>query len=231
MGEPRRRPIPRIQGFESRMPTHKGEAQLSFGKRLIFVVLLIGLAKILIDPELPPEREIFAARASLNAAKDIQADLYAPEAWDKAKKAFDVADLEIEAQGEKGILVRRYDRARGLFSGAQHATERALHAAEAGREDFRRRATTTIQTITETLSRANAIASELEKCTRDPASLRDEVEMLRDALDTQMNEAAKVKGAIASEDYAAALRLAEPVSEESGHLLDELQEAKARSRC
>ncbi len=231
MRAPRRRPIFRIQGFESRRPEVGGETPSHFGKRLILVALFIVLAIILIDPELPPEREVFAARASLNAAKDIQADIYAPKAWDKAKKAFDVASLEIEAQSGKHIFLRRYDRAKRLFSGAQDAAERALHAAEAGREEFRRRATTKIQAITDTLSQADVIASDLEKCTRVPPFPRAEVETLRDVWETLMNEAANVMEAIASGNYAAALSLAEPVSEESSRLLDELQETKARSRC
>ena len=231
MRKPPLRPFIQIEGNESRIPISVGEAPSSLGKRMVFVVLLIVLAIILADPELMPEREILAARASLNAAKDIQADLYAPEAWDRAEKVFDLAELEIEAQSEKGILVRRYDRARRLFSGAQHAAERAIHVAEVGREESRRRAITTIQTITETLSQADAIASELEKCARNPAFLKDEIEILRGALDTQMEKAATIQEVIASDDYTAALRLAEPVVEESSRLLDELQRAKARSRC
>ena len=186
---------------------------------------------VLIDPDLPPDREILAATASLDAAKDIQANIYAPEEWDKAKKAFDEAALEFEVQSEKGILVRRYDRARRLYFGAQTAAEHALQAAETGREDFRRRATITFQTITETLSQADAIASELERCTQNQSILWDEIETLRDAWRTQMNAAANVMEGIASGDFAASLSLAEPVSEESSHLLDELQKAKVRSRC
>jgi hypothetical protein len=212
------------------MRKEKKEGTMSAMRRL-FVSLLIGLFALSTGcgrPD-PPSEELAAAKAALEAARGVQADTYAPEAWQRATQALETAEGELEKQSR--LTIRRYDNARNLLRDAKEAAETAMHAAGAGRDAAKQEAESGVEQLGEALAEAERIAAELESCTRNPAILKNEVERLTATLAVHKEKMSVIEDAIAGEDFAHARSLGQVAMEESREILASLKEARSRSRC
>jgi hypothetical protein len=91
---------------------------------VLFVLGLVsGCAK-------PPEADIAAARASIEAARAAKADTYAVAELRAASDSLSALENELKVQEEKFALFRKYGVASRIASGAKMAGDKA---AEAGR--------------------------------------------------------------------------------------------------
>ena len=93
------------------------------GVSLLAVVLASGCAA-------PPVLELQEAREALAAARDFEADLYAPDQYDLALMNLELAQTEIEDQEQVSAVGRSYDRALAFLDAAILDAERAQALAE-----------------------------------------------------------------------------------------------------
>lgn len=78
----------------------------------------------------PPVLELQEAREALAAARDFEADIYAPDQYDLALMNLELAQTEIEDQEQLSAMGRSYDRALAFLDAAIVDAERAQALAE-----------------------------------------------------------------------------------------------------
>jgi len=133
----------------------------------------------------PPAAELEAARASMDAAKTAQADLYAPDSWAAVVDADQKLQAEQAAVERKYAIIRSYDQTRRLAAEVKEASDRAATAAVEGKKRARDEATAL---MTEATAKADEARTSLAKAPRgkdtqaDLASLKSDVEGLDGAL-------------------------------------------------
>ena len=79
----------------------------------------------------PPQQEIDAAKAALDAAKNAQADKWAGTDYQTAESSLSAAQAEVDAQAQKWF--KNYDKAKELMNTAKADAEKAATAAVANK--------------------------------------------------------------------------------------------------
>ena len=108
--------------------------------------LLLGLAMIAVGCAKPPQADIQAAKAAVDAARQAGADDYAKTSLKEAEDANAALDAELQAQEKKFALFRSYKQATTLAADVKAKAEKAATDATAGKEQAKNEAT---QLITE----------------------------------------------------------------------------------
>ncbi len=117
------------------------------GLLLAFAVLLLGAC------EKPPQTEIdAAAKAYESSATNPDVITYAPDSLRDAQAKLAALRAEIDAQGKKGGLSRRYETAKTLAAEARAAAESAEMAAVASKEQARIDATVLLAGFADSIS-------------------------------------------------------------------------------
>lgn len=97
---------------------------------LVVVIFVSGCGK-------PPEQEMRAATAAIEAAKSAEAELYAQEAYTIAQDTLNAAIAAKGQQDGKFGLFRSYGKSKNLFLRAQALAEEATVAANTEKENYR----------------------------------------------------------------------------------------------
>jgi hypothetical protein len=92
----------------------------------LVAMLLFGCAKA-------PQQEITAAKASVEAAKTMKADVFAAEQYATATGYLDAAMAEVNAQNAKSPLSRKYDKAKKMLMETVAAADAAKNAITANK--------------------------------------------------------------------------------------------------
>lgn len=101
--------------------------------KIVMPVLFVGLAMVMGCAK-PPQTEVDAAKAAVQAASDAGAADYAAASLRDAQNAVASLDAEIAAQTKKFALMRSYKQAATLAAQAKAAGEKAAADAAAGKE-------------------------------------------------------------------------------------------------
>ena len=101
--------------------------------KIVMPVLFVGLAMVMGCAK-PPQVEMDAAKASIQAASDAGAADYAAASLRDAQNAVASLDAEVAAQTKKFALMRSYKQAATLAAQAKAAGEKAAADAAAGKE-------------------------------------------------------------------------------------------------
>lgn len=102
-------------------------------KRPASILILTGA--LLSGCSSPPTLELQEAREALAAARDFEADVYAPDQYDLAVMNLELAENAIEDQEQVAAMARSYDRALAFIDAAIQDAEQAQLMAE----DFKAR--------------------------------------------------------------------------------------------
>jgi len=100
--------------------------------KIVMPLILVGLAMVMGCAK-PPQAEIDAAKAAIQAAVDAGAGEYAAASLRDAQNAVASLDAEVQAQTKKFALMRSYKQAATLAATAKAAGEKAKVDAEAGK--------------------------------------------------------------------------------------------------
>jgi hypothetical protein len=98
---------------------------------IVALAALVGCAKV-------PQVEVDAARQAVSAAREAEAQDYAPDALRAAQDAVGKLDAELKVQEDKFALFRSYKVATELANAAKSEGEKAKQAAAAGKEQTKR---------------------------------------------------------------------------------------------
>ena len=103
-------------------------------KASFFQVLAVALiAAFFFGCAKAPQQEISAAKASVEAAKAMKADVFAPEQYATAKGYLDAAMAEVNTQNAKSPISRKYENAKKLLKETVAAADAAKNAVSANK--------------------------------------------------------------------------------------------------
>lgn len=191
---------------------------------LAVVVLAVGCAK-------PPQAELDAMKAALQAAEQAEAPKYAAADWDKAQQAVNAANAEVEAQNAKFALFRSYTRAKQLIDEATAAANAAKDAGVAGKQKAMNEAREAIDAAKASLAAAQEALAALEKCRRKPKDLKKDLEAQKGNLDGFATQVDQLENAFSQEDYFGAKAQAESLKGQIDDIGSELANAKTKIKC
>lgn len=191
---------------------------------LAVVVLAVGCAK-------PPQAELDAMKAALQAAEQAEAPKYAAADWDKAQQAVNAANAEVEAQNAKFALFRSYTRAKQLIDEATAAANAAKDAGVAGKQKAMNEAREAIDAAKASLAAAQEALATLEKCRRKPKDLKKDLEAQKGNLDGFATQVDQLENAFSQEDYFGAKAQAESLKGQIDNIGSELANAKTKIKC
>lgn len=191
---------------------------------LAVVVLAVGCAK-------PPQAELDAMKAALQAAEQAEAPKYAAADWDKAQQAVNAANAEVEAQNAKFALFRSYTRAKQLIDEATAAANAAKDAGVAGKQKAMNEAREAIDAAKASLAAAQEALAALEKCRRKPKDLKKDLEAQKGNLDGFATQVDQLESAFSQEDYFGAKAQAESLKGQIDNIGSELANAKTKIKC
>ncbi|MGQ9495903.1 MAG: hypothetical protein ACUVRY_06580 [Thermoanaerobaculaceae bacterium] len=191
---------------------------------LAVVVLAVGCAK-------PPQAELDAMKAALQAAEQAEAPKYAAADWDKAQQAVNAANAEVEAQNAKFALFRSYTKAKQLIEEATAAANAAKDAGVAGKQKAMNEARGAIDAAKASLTAAQEALAALEKCRRKPKDLKKDLEAQKGNLDGFATQVNQLEDAFSREDYFGAKAQAESLKGQIDNIASELANAKTKIKC
>jgi len=178
-------------------------------KRLSLLALSIVMATMIAGCGKPPEAQLEQAANDLQAAEAAGAPQYAPEAWNRAKKAADRMKDESEAQGRRFALFRNYGKVRTLAEEASRLGGQALAEANSRKTQLRGEVTAMLAELNASLESARNQLSRVPRSKGlDATSLRSSLSaagrqldqarsnLATGALDSAMAVAAQAREAI-----------------------------------
>jgi hypothetical protein len=186
---------------------------------LFLTVLLVGCAK-------PPQEDIDAAKASVQGAKDAQADRYAAADLQAAEDLMNQANAEVETQNGKFALFRSYDKAKELTNQAKAAGEKAKTAAIAGKEAAKKDAEEQLAAAQASVAAAKEILPKAPK----GKDTRAEIEALTADLASAESSLTDIQSQISREEYLDASAKAKAVKEKADSVTSQVQAAIDKRR-
>lgn len=173
-----------------------------------------------------PVKEVDAAKASLESARQAQAQEYAPDAWNTATNTEAALDTELRTQEETLALFRSYDRSVALAAELDRAGKAASEEAVAKKTSMKTEVAALLdRAAAEIASAQKAVAS----APRGKGTEADLSSLKSDAagLDAQLQEA---RTAFEAGDLIGAKAKADAVIDAATRMTDEIEKARAARR-
>ncbi|HEX6853343.1 MAG TPA: hypothetical protein VF139_18240 [Candidatus Polarisedimenticolaceae bacterium] len=193
--------------------------------RLVFATPCLALLA-LTGCSQAPVKEIDAAKASLEAARQAQAPDYAPDAWNTATGTEAALEAELKAQEQKVALFRSYDRVTALAAELDRAGQAASQEAVAKKESMKTEVAALLDRAAAEIASAQKAVAEAPRgkgTEADLAGLRTDAA----SLDAQLKEA---RTAFDAGDFVSAKAKADAVIDAATRMRDEIERARAARR-
>lgn len=191
------------------------------------LLVAIAVAAILGGCAKAPQEDITAVQASLDKARLAEADLYAPEALQKAEDALSSAMTEVEAQQARFALIRSFSHAKELLATAKNEADAAVTAAGTGKEAARQEVEVLIRETQQAIEEAKVA---LETAPTGKGT-RAEIEAMKAELETLGTGMTEVQTAYESGRYLDAKAKAQAVKDKAGAISADIAQAKAKRRA
>ena len=201
-------------------------------KNLVVGVMLLVVAVIAVGCAKPPQQEIDAAKAALQAASDSEAPKYAGSEWDKANQAMSAVNAELEAQQAKFALFRSYTKAKQLIADAQNAANAAKQAGIAGKEKAKNEAQAAIAAVKGAVEQATTLVADIEKCRRPkPKDFKKDWELKKGQVDGFAAPVADLDANFGREDFLGVKAQAETLKAQVDAWVTEVAAVKTKLKC
>ena len=159
--------------------------------------LVAGLGLVSAGCAKPPEEDLARAKEALQAARDAEAAIYAPDPLRDVALALQAAQVEIVTQEERFAILRNYDDAiehlKTAMERAEATRQEALETKEAARVEAEAR----LENARAAVARAG---SALEDAPRAKGTKADILALTSD-LEGIKGQVAQLEGQIAAEEY------------------------------
>jgi hypothetical protein len=190
--------------------------------------LAIGLAALFVVAGCgqPPQQEVDATKAALDAARAQAAPEYAPDAMKAADDAYADLQAEMDAQAGKFPLFRSYKVATEKAAAAKQAADQAQAAAQQAKDLAKQQATSTIEESKMLLQETGGM---LEKAPRGKGSAMD-LAALKTDLDGAGASLAEADTLLSTEKYREALAKAEAAKTAISAVKTQIEAAQAKVR-
>jgi hypothetical protein len=199
-------------------------------RRFLSIACLAAVATLWACAE-PPQAELDATRAALQAAEEAQASMYATAEIDAAREAMTAVDTEMAEQAGKLAMLRSYDRTRELAVEAQTKAETARTAAVAAKEEARAAAQAAADGVAAQLASAAQMVGELATCGKQPKGFAADLAAIEGSLGALQGQVEPIQSALAGEDFAGATAQAESLGGQTQVLIDDLTSAREKLGC
>ncbi len=200
-------------------------------KTTLVIAVLLSSALLVTGCAKPPQAEIDAAKAALDAAVAAKAEAYAGPELSAAREAMNAAQAEIDTQAGKFALFRSYKNAKTLLADVVTKANAARDAAVANLEKAKQEATAAIEAAKAAVAGAQTELTTLEGCKRKPKGFAADLTVLKGTLDGLVAELPNLDTAFGSEDYLGAKSAAEALTARAQTLVTDLQNAKTKIKC
>lgn len=158
-------------------------------KRLIVFALSIVVALVVTACAKSPEVQIQQAGTALEAAEAAGAQVYAPDAWNRAKQAMERLNAELSAQDQRLRLFRNFNNARTLAEEAMNAADQAKAEADTKKAQLRADSAKMIADVKSSLQSARTQLSGLPRTAAvNTANLRSRLDEAGRLLDKAQSE-------------------------------------------
>ncbi|MFN8176802.1 MAG: hypothetical protein U0167_02690 [bacterium] len=187
---------------------------------LVAVILTAGCGQ-------PPQQDVDATKAALEAARTKGAQEYAPEAMKAAEDSYADLQAEMDAQAGKFPLFRSYKAATEKAVAAKAAVDRAQASAQQAMDLAKTQSTTAIQEGKALLTDTMAM---LEKAPKGKGSATD-LAALKTDLDGAGMSLAQADTLLTTEKYKDALTKAEAAKTAITSVKTQIEEAMAKVKA
>lgn len=200
--------------------------------RRFTVAIVVALAVVGLNAcSKAPQAAVDQAQNALEAAAEAGAPNYAPDAWEAAQEATNLAMAEVEVQNEKFVLTRSYKDASQMLATAQEAAMTAQEAAVAGKEAMAVAVVDDIASIEANLANADGLLAALATCRKRPKGFARDLEMMRGNVDGLRSQLVDVEATADAGDYFEANAMANGLLEGLDAVVSDMENAKAKLGC
>ena len=200
--------------------------------RRIIVAVVVTLAVVGLNAcSKAPQAAIDQAQNALQAAAKAEAATYAPDAWEAAQEAINLATAEVEVQNAKFALTRSYKDASQMLAAAQESAMAAQEAAVAGKEAMAVVVADGIVSIEANLANADSLLAALATCRKRPKGFAGDIEIMRGNVDGLRSQLVDVQATADDGDYFEAGAMADGLLEGLDAVVTDLESAKAKLGC
>jgi len=191
-------------------------------KRVVVVALSVVVTLLVISCAKPPEATIDQAGTALAAAEAAGAQTYAPDAWNRAKRAMERLNAELSAQDQKFRLLRNFNTAGALAEEAMNAANQAKAEADKKKAQLRGDITQMIADVKNSLQSARTQLSGL------PRTAAVNIANLRSRLDAAEGLIAKAQSEMVAERFDSAMASAGAARDSVVGVLRAIEQAAPR---
>lgn len=190
-----------------------------------FSLVFIALALLAIAGcSKPPEQEIQAAQAALDAARQAEAEEYVPDAFRVASDSLNAAMAAKQEQDSKFALFRSYGKSKEMFIGAKALAENAATQAAAEKERVRQEVMTMITQAQAAIDTTTAVLAKAPKGKGNKA----EIDLIKNDLAGVQAQFEEAKNDFNAGKYKVAKSKVEAVIARANSLVTEIQTAAAK---
>lgn len=193
--------------------------KITFGFLMLALVVMVGCAK-------PPQEDLNAAKAAIEAAQAAGAGDYAPDSLKAAEDSQQSLDAELKTQEGKFALFRSYTKAKELAAATKTAGDKAAEDAKVRKEQVKQEAQTLINDAKTGLTEAEEM---LKKAPRGKGTQAD-LEALKGDLQGVTSSITEAESAFAAERYLDAKAKAEAAKSTIGNVKSAIEQAMAAKK-
>jgi hypothetical protein len=172
-----------------------------------------------------PEVEMTNAKASIEAAKAVEAERYVPSEFKALQDSLNVAVLEIENQNSKFALFRNYKKATGTLTSIATMSETVKENAAARKEEVKNEAQQALAEVTALVTEVKELLASAPKGKEGKEAL----EAIQGDVVLVESFLAEVSTLINNGDYLTAVDKVKAAGEKAAALKAELEEAIAKT--
>jgi hypothetical protein len=186
-------------------------------KTLLYFLSMILVMFAFVGCDDVPQQEIDDAKASMDAAKNAEADKYVPDKYNAAKQAMDRAMAVV--QEEESAMFSDFDEARNLLTTAKNAADEAAAAVPAKKEEVK-------QAVEAALAAIPAEVATTKKMWRTAPrgkGTREALAMMKEEITRTEAMQSQVQAALDGGDYLGAQQKAQEITGKLKSLQNELQ--------
>jgi hypothetical protein len=186
---------------------------------VVSVIVVLGL--MVSGCAKPPQADIDAVKASLDAARQAEAERYVPDDYNKATSSLSAAEQEVEHQKSRFALLRNYKQAVALLGTAKADAEAAKTAADTKKQEVKAEAEKLVVDTQTAIGEVKMLMEKAPKGKEGKAAL----ELIQTDLTTLETSLPEVQTTISGGDYLSARDQARSKLDKANSLKSELEAA------
>ena len=187
-------------------------------RTLLYVLTMLLVMVAFTGCDDVPQQEIDAATASLEAAKNAEADRYVPDKFNAAKQAMDRAMAVV--QEEESAMFGNFDEARTLLATSKTAADEAAATAPGKKEEVKQAAESALAGIPDEV----ATTQRMWRSAPRGKGSREALQLMKEEIERTAARQSEVQAALDAGDYIAAQQKAQEISGKLNSLQGELQQ-------